>query len=220
VPIAETVVVETYEEWRLIFEVGETNELREIIEEALAETSDDVDIHSRGTEILVYAHTEEGIRAAGRSLSRLLALRGISVGSTLTRWNPGGERWQDPALPVEPPKRVIGWDWAELGELGWEVRVRTQSRDEAERLVKQLQSDGRPATSDSFKRLMAGVRDEGEARALAEELRLEAPLATIVVRPLSRWRRWLIRQRLLGNYAGGEGADGGNGGGGNGGGGG
>lgn len=198
--------METYEEWRLSFEIGQAKQLDEIIEAAGAETSDDVDIHRRGTQILVYARTEEGIRAAEQSLSRLLALRGISVLSTLTRWNPGGERWQDPALPVEPPRRVIGWDWAELGELGWEVRVRTQSRDEAERLVKQLQSDGHPTTSDGSKRLMAGVRDESEARALAEELRLEAPLATILVRPLSRWRRWLIRQRLLGNYAGGGGA--------------
>ena len=198
--------METYEEWRLIFEVGEASRLGEVIEEALAETSDDVDIHHRGTQILVYAHTREGIRTAEQSLSRLLALQGISVDFTLTRWNPGSEGWQDPSLPVEPPKRVIGWDWAELGELGWEVRVHTQSRDEAETLVKQLQSDGHPTTSDGFKRLMAGVRDESEARALAEKLRLEAPLATIVVRPLSRWRRWLIRQRLLGNYAGGGGA--------------
>jgi hypothetical protein len=59
---------------------GHANHLGEIIEEAL-ETSDDVDIHRRGTEILVYAHTQEGIRAAEQSLSRLLALRGISASS-------------------------------------------------------------------------------------------------------------------------------------------
>jgi hypothetical protein len=96
------------------------------------------------------------------------------------------------------------WDWAKLGELVWEVRVRTQDRDQAKRLLDELKAAGRPTATDGGKRLMVGVA-ENEAHSLSDDLRLSAPFATITNRPMSRRRRWLIRQRLLGSYAGGGG---------------
>jgi hypothetical protein len=58
-----------------------------------------------------------------------------------------------------------------------------------------------------------------DARAVApRDADIHRRLHRIEVRPLSRWRRWLIRQGLLGSYGagggGGEGGGGGNGGGG------
>jgi hypothetical protein len=125
----------------------------------------------------------------------------------MTRWNPGAERWQDPALPVEAPKRDIGPEWVALGELAWEVRVRSQSGREARRLVQELLKAGHPTIAGLRNRITVGVADESAARTLANDLRLRAPTAEITIRALSRWRQWLIRQRLLGNYA--SGGDGG-----------
>jgi hypothetical protein len=178
--IAETVGVGTYEEWRLIFETSHGKGVDRIVSEALAATPQEVDIHQRRkTEILVYAYTEEEVHTAGALLSALLGEAGISASSSLARWNPDGERWQDPVLPVEPAKYPIAWDWAELGELGWEVRVRVQSREDARRVEEELREGGRPTTSDGSKRVMAGTRNEEDARALADQIRLGMPFATM-----------------------------------------
>jgi hypothetical protein len=209
--------VETDEEWQLVFDVG-WRTARAVSNEASAQLPDDVDIHSHDTEIFVYARSEQSVRNAEEVVSRLLEERGASTASTLTRWNPATESWQDPSLPVEPPSRPIDPAWAALGELAWEVRVRSQDGREARKLAQDLAADGHPTITGLGKRLTVGVADQSEAAALASELRLRAPTARIETRPLTRWHRWLIRQRALGNY--GDGGGGGDefGGGGNGGG--
>jgi hypothetical protein len=206
--------VESYEEWRLIFDVGKRNALA-VSDEAIGQTAEDVDIHRRGDQLLVYARSEEALGEAERLVSRLLELRGVTTASTLTRWNPGAERWQDPSLPVEPPRHAIGPEWAALGELGWEVRIRSQDAKEARRLAQELIDAGLPTITGLGNRITVGAPDQQEASRLAEDFRLRAPSARIQTRPLSRWRRWLIRQRLLGNYGsgGGDGGDFGGGGG-------
>ncbi len=207
--------MEVYDEWRLIFDVGDKWKAVGVIEEALEQAAEDVDIHRRGNQILVYALSEEAIRETEKLVSRLLEKRGLTTASTLTRWNPGGERWQDSSLPVEAQQYDIGPEWVALGELGWEVRIRLQDGKEARRLAQELLKAGRPTISGLGSRVTVGVADQLEAEALADELRLSAPTARIESRPLSRWRRWLIRQRALGNYSGGgdSGGDGGGGGG-------
>jgi hypothetical protein len=57
-----------------------------------------------------------------------------------------------------------------------------------------------------------GVRSGGEARDIAGRVRMLVPLGSeIEVRPVSRLRRWLVKERLRGNYGGGGGYDGGGG---------
>ena len=199
--------METYEEWRLIFDVGKRDALA-VAKEAAARLTDEVDVHRRGDQLLVYARSERAIGDAEKLVSRLLAERGASTAAALTRWNPGAERWQEPSLPIEPPSRPIDPEWVALGELAWEVRVRSQDGREARRLAQELAAGGRPTITGLGNRLTVGVTDQREAAALASELRLRAPTARIETRPLSRWRRWLIRQRVLGNYGGDGGGDG------------
>ncbi len=200
--------MESYEEWRLIFEVGKGKDVDWVIDKSAARVPDDVDIHRRGDQILVYAFTEQAAREACDVLSEHLVDIGVTPISTMSRWNPGGERWQDPALPVEPPKRDIDPAWAALGELAWEVRLRCQSGKEARRVAQELLAEGYPTITGARDRITVGVAAVNEAWLLADELRLRVPTAEITVRPLSHWRRWLIRQRLLGNYAGGGGGAG------------
>jgi hypothetical protein len=172
-----------------------------VIEEARAQAPDEVDVHRRRGQVLVYALSEDDARAAEKLVAGLLGAKGLTTASTLTRWNPGAERWQDPALPVEHRTYDIGPDWAALGELAWEVRVRLQTVKDARRLAEELLDAGHPTITGLGNRVTIGVVDEGEAFALKDELRLRAPTAEITVRPLSRWRRWLIRQRLFKNHA-------------------
>ena len=108
---------------------------------------------------------------------------------------------------------------ATLDEAAGEVRLRFPHGWEADQARSKLLERDAPVIGDGSKRLMIGVADEGTARQRASELRLAVPTATIEVRPLSRWRRWQLRQMLVGNYGGGDGGGSfGDGGGGNGGG--
>lgn len=192
-----------YEEWRLVTKLLDRTELlEEIVFQLRGATPEDVDVHSRDEdEVMTYTYSEEEMREAEAELESILADEAVPSESTLSRWNPGGECWQDPRLPVSPSHRRIEPGWIELGELGWEVRLKTQGSHDARKIEEQLREDGRPVYSDGGKRVTVGVSDEEEASRLVDQLRLAAPLAQIQKRRLTRFRRWLIRQALLGNYA-------------------
>lgn len=175
-------------------------------------------VHARGRdEIMIYAFGEPGIHSAERALVSISLKEGVTVQTTVTRWNPGEERWQDPKLPIEPMDEPLDPEWIAVGELGWEVRVKAQARKDARMIENDLRAKGRPLFVDGLRRITVGVSDEHGARALAEEIRWADPLAAIQVRPLSRWRRWRIQEVLGGYGISGDPGGFGNGGGGNGG---
>jgi hypothetical protein len=213
-------MTETYEEWRLVAKVLDRRKvLPAIVDQLRAIARPGVDVHARGRdEIMIYAFTEAEARVAERALESIADREGVRVQTELTRWNPGEEQWQDPALAIEPMESPLDPEWVAVGELGWEVRVKAQARKYARRVEKEVRAKGHPLFTDGLRRITVGLADEHEARQLAEEIRWSDPLAAIQVRPLSRWRRWRIREAVLGGYAGGT-ADGGGWGGGNGGGG-
>ena len=214
-----------YEEWRLSFVLppGEikTGVLMQRLRERLP---GEVDAHRKGRRgIRLYAQSRESIGEAETIVADLLLSHGLRCALDLTRWNPADEQWQSPLLPVEPPRGPLPDAWSGLDEAAWEVRLRFPHGWEAAQLhTKLLARDA--AVICNGKRLTIGIADERTARQRAGELRLAAPTATIEVRPVSRWRLWLLRHKLLGNYASGYGSGdwggdwGGNGGGGNGGG--
>jgi hypothetical protein len=217
-------VLPHYEEWRLSFVLPagdvKTGALMERLRERLP---DGVDAHRKGRRgIRLYAESHESIEKAETIASDVLSSFGMRCTLEQKRWNPADERWQSPLLPVEPPRGPLPDAWSGLDEAAWEVRLRFPHGWEAAQLhTKLLERDA--AVVCNGKRLTIGIVDERTARQRAGELRLAAPTATIEIRPLSRWRLWLLRQKLLGNYAAGEGWTGegggwgGNGGGGNGG---
>ena len=209
-----------YEEWRLAIELPQgrvkPGEVFERIRELLPLK---VDAHRKGRRgIRLYAASRDSIAAAEAVVSDVMRPYHVHPKLVLTRWNPGEERWQSPLLPVESPRLALPDEWSGLDEAAWEVRLRFPHSGESARLHAKLRERG-AAVIGSGKRTTIGVADEQTARQRAGELRLAAPTATIEVRPLSRWRIWLLRQMLVGNYgAGGNGGSGnGGGGGGNGG---
>lgn len=99
-------------------------------------------------------------------VERGLRMFGIPFTPELKRWNPGAERWQDPALPVEPSSGSLGADWLELGELAWEVRLRLESRKQTTTLTKSLRDEGRAVITDGWRRVTVGVADQRAAESL------------------------------------------------------
>jgi hypothetical protein len=197
-----------YEEWRLSFVLPDGDvKTGAFLEQLRGRLPDGVDAHRKGRRgIRLYADSRESIMSAETVASELLALHGIRCTLDQSVWNPGEERWQSPLLPVEPPRGPLPDAWSGLDGAAWEIRLRFPHGWEAAQLhTKLIQRDA--AVICNGKRVTIGIADERTARQRAGELRLAAPTATIEVRPLSRWRRWLLHQGLLGNYA--DGARGG-----------
>lgn len=195
-----------YEEWRLVFEVPEDGPKASTFANALRNRLPPrIDVHrTKGREIRVYAGTRADIDHALKIIGQELAARQTQTRILLSRWNPGGERWQEPSLPVETPSTPLPDAWSALDEFAWEVRLRFEIDWEMFRLVDGLRDEGL-AVLEGWKCCLIALPDEATARRRAEELRKAAPRAELEVRPLSRFRKWQIRQRVFGNYA--EGAD-------------
>jgi hypothetical protein len=199
-----------YEEWRLSFELPKAGpKAVKFIESLRARLPPNVHVHeSRRNGVRVYAGSRPEIDRALKLIGEQLAAHGTQAQILLSRWNPGAERWQAPELPVEPPRPADPDPWAGLDETAWEVRLRFDRHADADRLVRRLQDDG-AAVLGGWRRCLVPLADEATARQRAGELRLSAPFAEIDVRPISRFRRWMIRQQVYGNYAAGGGGNGG-----------
>lgn len=210
-----------YDEWRLRIEILTSGvDLERLVQRVYESTPEDVEVHRRGkNEVLVYAQERESNARRQKGLRRLLTAERTRATLELTRWNPGQERWQDPSWPVEPPRHALEPAWLELSELAWEVRLRFPNWFDRRKVELELRDEGHALVSDGWRRLTVGVADEGAARSLARDLAKLAPSASIEHRRMSRWRRWLVRQGLSGNYGESSGNAGlaGDGGGGNGG---
>ena len=80
------------------------------------------------------------------------------------RWLREEERWSD-----EPPQETWEEEELEHDQAPWEVRVECPSREDAEQLADELESDGyRPIRRSHY--LIVGTRSEEEAHELARRL--------------------------------------------------
>ena len=195
-----------YEEWRLAFEVPEGGpDPATLVDSLDRQLPPHVHVHRKGKRgVRVYAPTRAEIDVAFESIGEKLAARRVQADILLSRWNPGAARWQAPSLPLDPVPESLPDAWSELDEFAWEVRLRFETDWEVLRLVDELRSEGL-AVLEGWRRCLVALPDQTAARELAERLQQAAPRAEREVRPLSRFRKWQIRQRVYGNYA--QGAD-------------
>lgn len=192
-----------YEEWRLALVLPEGDvKAGALVAELRERLPPEIAIHRKGRRgIRLYADSHDAIEQAEQVVAERLKSHRVRADVGLTRWNPGEERWHSPYLPVTPPRAPLPDSWANVDEMAWEVRLRFEHDWEADRLLDDLLEKGAAAVG-GWKRCLVAVEDETTARQRAGELRLSAPTAEIEVRPLSRWRRWMIRQKIVGSYAG------------------
>ena len=137
------------------------------------------------SQIFLYAGTEIAAREAERVARDVLARHDIQAQFALHRWHPVEEEWENPdvAMPQTEAERDAEHQRLEdaetaeslaAGTAQWEARVEFPSHREAVALATKLRSEGR-AVVRRWRFLVVGANNEDEARALAEQIRREAP---------------------------------------------
>jgi hypothetical protein len=135
--------------------------------------------------VFMYADSAEDATSASAALEAMLAKLGIDATPAARRWHPEEERWEDISapLPSTPAEHAVEHERLEeteteeseqTGHPEWEVRVTLPSHHDARDFAERLESEGYPLRR-HWRHLQLGARDEDDARALAERLRVEAP---------------------------------------------
>jgi hypothetical protein len=138
---------------------GEAGDLAKELEKRRLVVSRDDD------EVFVYAGTRTEAERARSVIQAALRDLGLSaVTGIVEHWLEDEERWDDEA-PGET------WEEEELehGHAPWEVRVRTRSREQAQRLQEQIEADGYPVIR-LYDHLVVGTSSREDAEALAERV--------------------------------------------------
>ncbi len=142
-------------------------------------------VSHQGEHIFIYADSEQDAESARGALSATLAALGIAATPLVRRWHPEEERWEDASapLPSTPEQHKAEHERLEVleteeseraGHVEWEVRVSLPSHHDAREFAERLASEGYPLRR-HWRHLQLGARDEDDAGALAQRLRVEAP---------------------------------------------
>jgi len=145
----------------------------------------DIAVGSGDQQVFLYAGTEIAAREAERVAREVLDASGIAAEFTLHRWHPIEEEWEDPnvAIPQTEAERQAEHQRLEdeetaeslaTGTAQWQTRVELPSHREAVALADKLRGEGR-AVIRRWKFLVVSANNEDDARALAEQIRREAP---------------------------------------------
>ena len=219
-------------DWRLVIDVnigGSPKQIRRALKSRF-----DVDRADRT--ILCYGRGADDPAALTDAVLRALAevdLEHVVIRPfRVERWSEQLLQYVDPEGPDED-EEADPWTASQIAphEIHWVVRVKPVSVFEERRVRREVRARGRPTTARTSDGFEVGARNRADAHGLAIDLGDVPQVASATPRSLGRLQRWLLRQRLVGNYwsasgdyffyhDGGVGGDGGGGGGGDGGGGG
>ena len=170
------------------------------VKTALAEREPkfDFDFDRDGDEFFVYVDEPHNARRTERAIMHVLAERGVAdrVAEPLPigRWHENAYRY---VFPGGDPEPVVPAD-----EIGWVVVVRPASAFEWRPLRTALEHLGRTMIRETGHAIEIGARDGEDADALRAALADVACAGQTAAHPLTRFQRWRLRERLLGNYAG------------------
>ncbi len=160
-----------------------------------------VAVSHEGGHVFLYADSGESATWARAAVEKILADRHIDGQVSSWRWHPEEDRWEDTsvALPSTPTERAAEHEHLEQEETEesdqagypeWEVRVTLPSHHDAREFAERLASEGIPVQR-HWRHLALGTKDEDEAHALAERLRVEAPSGTTFDVEGSAWSMWV-----------------------------
>jgi hypothetical protein len=187
------------EDWRLRVRFEHESEARALAKRLQApdlehdlETSfhDRVVVSRDGPVVFCYANSRAQAEAARRAIANLEDGSGWSIEIVLECWHPLAERWEPPDAELPNTPAEVSQEHAELidsereesrdqGFPMFEVRVKCESRREAEELAQRLAADGIP-TAHRWHFVVAGADDEDSANALAARIRDQAVPGTTV----------------------------------------
>jgi hypothetical protein len=188
------------DDWRITASAYGDEDLGPLARRA-SELAPDLDVNAGHAYVFAYANDEASARTARWALEEAASETGAGVDVVVERWNPGSAEWQDPGLPIEPAPEPKPWVDIDFDALRYEVRLHVPSADDGAELARDLREEGARFLGDGSRVLELGAYDEEEAQAIADDLRVRAPVGSKVeVRELTTLRRWLAKERMLGNY--------------------
>jgi hypothetical protein len=189
------------EDWRVEVELTDSGAAEhlhaaagatDLYEHARRQLRDRVVVSHDGDRVFAYATTRENAEIAQQALKDLAATEQLEATSTLTRWHPVAERWEDPdtALPTDPQALAeeqheeVEEETQREAQEGhatkvpeFEVRITLPTHRDAVALAKQLADEGLP-TQRHWHYLLIGAWTEADANDLADRLRTESPHGT------------------------------------------
>ncbi len=187
------------DDWRLRISFhgdSRADELRERLEATDLEHElkdrfhDRVAVSADQDEVFAYAGTREQAEAVAELVRSVTAERGWQVELELRHWHPTAEDWEDPdkPLPGTDAERAVEHDElierereesTDSGHPEFEVRVQCDSHHAARQLADDLERQGLTLVR-RWHYLLIGAPDEDSARALAEQIRAQAPPGSVV----------------------------------------
>ena len=189
----------TNDEWRVEidledeeqhFTLGERIRSLDLDQDARRRLGGSVTVTRDGSNMFLYATSEQAAREAERVARELIDAEGLSAEVRLTRWHPVEEAWRDASEPLPESEEELeaerarheaaeAEEAAAQGEYDYEVHVDPPSHEDAVELERRLREDGLPVRR-LWKHISIGALTEERADELAERLRAEAPEGTEV----------------------------------------
>lgn|GEM_PF-6281913 len=188
------------DDWRITASAYGNEDLGPLTRRA-SELAPDLDVNEERWYVFAYASDEASAKTARWALEEAASETGIGIDVVVERWNPGQAEWQDPLLPVEPAPQPEAWVDIDFDALRYEVRLHVPDARSADELRRDLRAEGARFLNEGSRTVELGAYDEEEAQAIADDLRVRAPVGSEVeTRPLTAMRRWLAKERMIGNY--------------------
>ena len=184
------------EDWRIVIEL-DSNENAEDFRAACAAvlppTADSSRVRSA---VYVYPDTEEEALRAWDSALDVAERDDFGIDLRLERWNPATRDWQAPDRPVPPePPRPLG---IELTKARWQVRIKTATREQADRLEEELWARGYGTARLGRRHLVLAAEREVDANVRALAAQRFAATGAVEIRPLGWFGRGWLDLRLRG----------------------
>jgi hypothetical protein len=163
---------------------------RELQHELSSEFHDRIVVTRDDARIFMYAGTRKQAEGARDLVLNLAEQHGWRLDVDLKRWHPTAEDWEDPDKPLPDGESsekaeheaMIATERRHTEENGYpefEVRVDFASRHDAVDFAKRLRGENVPSVH-RWRFLLVGATDEDSAKALAEQIRGEAPAGSKV----------------------------------------
>lgn len=143
-----------------------------------------------GSELYLYAPSEDAAAAASESVSSMLAERGLTAGYRLDRWHPVAEEWEPAEVPLPGTAAEVAAERQRLdaeetseslaaGVALFEVRVQLASHRDAAELAGRLQAAGYTVVR-RWRFLVVGANNADQAAEFASAISEQAPAGAVI----------------------------------------
>jgi hypothetical protein len=193
-------------DWCLVLDTASSDAARRL-GKTLAGWGADLDVEASQARVWCFADDEVRIRALEQrvlDMARAPSDAWLQLDPAIRMWNEERHLYVDPAAPDEDPDTRAVWIDSELepSEIGWRVRLELDSVFEFRRVRRQLPGLRRPVIETGNNTIDLGARDLNDAAEVAASAGALVGVASAHPSEIrGRLRRWLVRQRLAGNYA-------------------